>query len=177
MKRLRLLPLLLGLAALAPLLAGCDTAGPSPDPDDGGLRVAEVVLTTVEGDVVAYSHDDHWHGTVRARVGQTIALRAYVVSADAPDAGHDIPDRQFWTAIDDLPAEYSLRVTSDDETVARWTADRGALALASDRVGAALTTVTVLRGTTTRYQSPPAATIAAMPPAARTAAPAALAAR
>ncbi len=70
----------------------------------------------------------------------------------------------------------SVRVTSDDETVAAWSGTGDALTLSSTAVGAALTTVTVLRGSTTIYLSPPAPTLASPPTPTRSAARPALAA-
>jgi hypothetical protein len=153
---MRLLPLLL----LAFGLAACDAG--QPDPDPGELAVREVLLTDADGVIVAHSHEDHWHGTLRVPAGGSATLRAYVVPAGAPDTGHDAPPRETWVSLADHP-DHMLRVTSDDESVARWTGDRDVLTVSSTAVGAALTTVVVLRGSTTRYQSPPAATIASPP--------------
>ncbi|MFN3596429.1 MAG: hypothetical protein ACK41D_04060 [Rubricoccaceae bacterium] len=163
-------PLLL-TACLALALAACDTAGPAPD-DADGLRVAEIVLTTPAGDVVAYSHDDHWHGTIRGRVGQDVVLHAWVVPQGSPDVGHDTPPRATWQRLSEH-AGHAFRVTSDNEAAARWSVQGDVLTLEAREPGTALTTVVVLRGTTTRYQSPPAPTISSVPPPALTAAPAA----
>jgi hypothetical protein len=150
----------LALVALL-VLAGCDSTTPDSDDVPEGLRVQEIVLTNAAGDLVAHSHDDHWHGTIRARTGADTTLHAYVVIG-APYSGHDVPERDYWVSLEDH-ADHSLRLTSDDEQVARWSGDRHVLSLASAEEGAALTTVVVLRGTTTLYQSPPAPTIASAP--------------
>lgn len=154
MKKALLLP------ALVLALAACSGVG--PEPVDDGLRVAEVVLATPDGEVLAYSHDDHWHGTVRATVGRGTTLHAWVVSADVGDVGHDVPPREAWQRLSTHEG-HTLRVISDNEAVASWTVSGDVLTLTSSQAGAALTTVVVLRGTTTRYQSPPAATISSPP--------------
>ena len=155
MRSLLLLALLFGLAA-------CDAGEVEPDPD--ALEVAEVVLARSDGSVAAYSHDDHWHGTLRATVGASSDFDVWIVTADAPASGHDVPPRESWTR----PSSHdgiTLRVTSDDEAVAAWSGAGDTFTLAAGAVGTALTTVVVLDGSTTRYQSPPAATITSAPDA------------
>ncbi len=152
MRTLLFLSLALGLAA-------CDAGQIDPDPD--ALQVAEVVLAHADGSVV-YSHDDHWHGTLRATVGQPAEFGVWLVSADAPGLAHDVPPRESWTR----PSAHegvSVRVTSDEEAVAVWSAAGDTATLTAGSVGTALTTVVVLDGSTTRYQSPPAATITSDP--------------
>ncbi|NBC87318.1 MAG: hypothetical protein GVY25_14120 [Bacteroidetes bacterium] len=144
------------LITLALTLAACDAGEVTSEAED--LQVIEIVLTDADGEVVAYSHDDHWHGTIRVTAGGEVALQAYVVPADAPASGHDVPPQTAWMNLTDHP-EHRLRITSDDEAVAAWSGDRYALTLSSQEAGAALTTVVVLRGTTTLYQSPPAPTL------------------
>ena len=76
-----------------------------------------------------------------------------------------MPPRESWVR----PSAHdgvSLRVTSDDETVATWTGAGDAMTLTATQVGAVLTTVTVLDGSTTIYLSPPAPTLTSDPPAA-----------
>jgi hypothetical protein len=159
-------PLLLLLpSALALLLtAGCDSSTPDPDDVPEGLAVQEVVLADASGRIVAHSHDDHWHGTIRATTGRDTTLFAYVVVGDLAGVGHDAPPRDTWVSLEDHP-DHTLRVTSDDEAVARWQGDRHRLTLSTPQPGRALTTVVVLRGGTTLYLSPPAATITSAPSA------------
>lgn len=145
---------------LAISLAACDAGQVEPDPD--ALQVAEVVFAQADGSVVAYSHDDHWHGTLRATVGTPTTLDVWLVTAEAPSAGHDVPPRESWVR-PSAHAGVTVRVTSDDEAVATWSATGDTATLTADAVGAVLTTVVVLDGSTTRYQSPPAATITSAP--------------
>jgi len=144
------------LITLALPLAACDVGEVTSEAED--FQVSEIVITDADGEVVAYSHDDHWHGTIRVTAGGAVALQAYVVPADAPASGHDVPPQTAWMDLTDHP-EHRLRITSDDAAVAAWSGDRHALTLSSQEAGAALTTVVVLRGTTTLYQSPPAPTL------------------
>ena len=148
------------LLSLAVGLAACDAGRVEPDPD--ALQVAEVVFARPDGEVVAYSHDDHWHGTLRATVGTPTALDVWLVTADAPQTGHDVPPRESWAR----PSAHdgvSVRVTSDDESVASYAVAGDAVTLTAGAAGTALTTVVVLDGSTTRYQSPPAPTITSAP--------------
>ena len=78
MRILLLVGLTLGLVA-------CDAGQLEPDPD--ALQVREVVFATADGTVAAYSHDDHWHGTLRATVGEPADLEVWLVTADAPADG------------------------------------------------------------------------------------------
>lgn len=144
------------LLTLVLAVAACDAGEVTSETEN--LQVREVVLTDGDGEVVAYSHDDHWHGTIRVAAGEESALQAYVVLDGTPGTGHDVPPRTAWVSLADHP-EHRLRLTSDDEAVAAWSGDRHALTLSSQEAGAALTTVVVLRGTTTLYQSPPAPTL------------------
>lgn len=156
---LRLLPLT-GLL----LLAACDSTTPAPDDAPEGLRVQEIVLTDASGTLVAHSHDDHWHGTIRATIGRDTTLLAYVVADLPPGLGHDVPPRDTWISLADHP-DHTLRVTSDNPAVAQWTGDRHTLKLSTTEIGGALSTVVVLREGTTLYQSPPAATLTSAPAA------------
>lgn len=165
MRYLSLLLLTLGLAA-------CDAGQVEPEPT--ALQVRDVVFATADGTVAAYSHEDHWHGSLRTTDGASTPMTVWVVPATAPDTGHDVPPRDAWTPPSSEPG-VSVRVTSDDETVAAWSGTGDALTLSSTAVGAALTTVTVLRGSTTIYLSPPAPTLSSPPTPGRPAA--ALAAR
>lgn len=159
----RFLIVLLAIGFIVPVLMGCDAGEVEPDVD--ALQVSEVIFARPDGSVVAYSHDDHWHGTLRATVGESTTLDVWIVTADTPGLGHDVPPRDAWAR----PSAHdgvSLRITSDDETVAVWSGSGDTFTVASSAVGAALTTVVVLEGPTTRYQSPPAPTIASQPTAA-----------
>lgn len=156
MRSLLILLLALGLVA-------CDAGEVEPDAD--AIRVAEVVLARADGQVV-YSHDDHWHGTLRATVGQPAVYEVWIVPDTAPGLGHDVPPRESWVRPSSEPG-LSVRVTSDDEAVAVWSGSGDTATLTANVVGTALTTVVVLDGSTTRYQSPPAATITSAPAAAR----------
>jgi hypothetical protein len=146
------------------LLAACDSTTPDPDDVGDGLRAQEIVFTDASGALVAHSHDDHWHGTIRATVGRDTTLLAYVVANAPAGLGHDVPPRDTWVNLADHP-DHTLRVTSDNPAVAQWSGDRHALTLSTTQPGGALTTVVVLREGTTLYQSPPAATLASAPAA------------
>ena len=158
------------LLFLSLALAACDAGQIEPDPD--ALRVAEVVLARADGSVAAYSHDDHWHGTLRATVGTPTELDVWLVTAAAPGLGHDVPPRESWVR-PSAREGVSVRVTSDDTAVATWSASGDTATLTASAAGAVLTTVVVLDGSTTRYQSPPAATITSEPATAGAAPPAA----
>jgi len=144
------------LITLALAVAACDTGEVTSEAED--LQVSEIVFTDANGEVVAYSHNDHWHGTIRVTAGGEVTLQAYVVPADVPTSGHDVPPQTAWMDLTDH-TRHRLRITSDDEAVAAWSGDRHVLTLSSQEAGGALTTVVVLRGTTTLYQSPPAPTL------------------
>jgi hypothetical protein len=151
--------------ALLLVLAACDA-----DPvEDDAPEIAEVLFTDVAGDVVAYSHGDHWHGTVRTTAGQTTTLDAWLVMEEHEDHDHEdhdddhdhgdhgVPEENRWARPSAMGM--TLRITSDNEAVASWTGTGDVVTLASAESGAALTTVVVLDGSTTVYQSPSVGTI------------------
>lgn len=145
------------LLSFALVFTACDTGEVSAEEER--LQIGEVVLARVDGTPMAYSHDDHWHGTLRATVGTPMELDVWLVMADAPVVGHDIPPRESWVR-PSATAGISVRVTSDDESVATWSGTGDTVTLTADAAGAVLTTVVVLDGSTTLYQSPPVGTIA-----------------
>lgn len=153
------------LAVLLLPLAACD----SGHTDEEEAQIAEVLFTDADGAVVAYSHGDHWHGTIRTTAGQTTTLNAWLVMEehddhdhdhedhDHDDHGHDVPEEDRWARASEMGM--TLRITSDNEAVASWSGSGDVVSLSSDESGAALTTVVVLDGTTTMYQSPSVGTI------------------
>ena len=135
-----------GAGLLLALAAACD--GSPAEPGTPALQIRDIVLTDAAGAVVAYSHGDHWHGTVRVPAGGTLALRA--AFTDAED-GHDEPASRFTL---EAHPDYTLRVTAADPTVAAWAGDRVALTVRGLRAGSARTDFVVARGGTTVYDAP-----------------------
>lgn len=149
MRRLSLL-----LAACLALVAGCDSAAPDP------VRVAEVVLADpASGEVWAYTHGSHWHGLVRLRAGEALLLDAFVVFADAADAGHDEPPRATWQRLS-VHAGHAFHVTSDAADVATWHVEGDRLRVEARASGRAYTRLAVRRGAREIYRTPPLDTVA-----------------
>lgn len=135
--------------ASAAALAALAACGDSPaEPEAEALRVREIVLTDTAGAVVAYSHEDHWHGTLRLRPGETLPLRAYL--SESEDS-HDVPASRFTL---EGRAEYALRVTVADPAVATWDGDRFALTVRARQVGSARTGFAVVRGAAVIFEAP-----------------------
>ncbi len=131
---------------LLALAAGCDGGPAGPEPS--ALRIRDIILTDAAGAVVAYSHDDHWHGAVRLRVGEALALRA---SFTELEGGHELPEARF--TLDAHPG-HALRVTVADPAVASWADDGGVLTVRGLRVGSTRTDFVVVRGATVVYDAP-----------------------
>lgn len=150
------------LTAFLLTLAACD----SGQMEDEAPEIEEVLFTDADGTVLAYSHGDHWHGTLRTTAGQTTTLDAWLVMEEHDhddhdhgddDHGHSAPERDRWAR--PSAQGMTLRITSDNEAVATWSGTGDVVTLASSEAGAALTTVVVLDGTTTVFQSPSVGTI------------------
>jgi len=118
--RLRQLRRTVIVAVVAALLAsGCSTDPASADSTtarEPDLTMADVVVSDATGDV-AYSHGDHWHGSLRIARGETREYRLSFVRRT--QASHDAPVAAERFTIAGRPA-YTLHVTFEDATLVRW---------------------------------------------------------
>lgn len=140
------------IAFLSALSTGCGSDLVRPEP---ALRVQEILVTDASsGELVAYSHQDHWHGVLRQRTGESRALSLHFTSSTRPPSEHEAPPRTEWFTLDTLPA-YQLRVVVEDTAVARWTGAAAGGSLSATRGGATYVNFVVRRGTTTIFEAPP----------------------
>lgn len=107
------------------------TAPPSPVIEEPDLRIADVVVSDATGDV-AYSHGDHWHGSLRVGRGETRPFRLTFVGRT--QGSHDAPSQSARFSIVDRP-EYTMHITFEDATLARWQGRTDAGTLTGQYVG------------------------------------------
>jgi len=144
------------LAPLIVVLAACSDDGIGPDPgvDEEGTQTlvfGQVVFTDTLNNVIAYSHCDHWHGSIRIRESQPTALRLWFV--EECQADHGAPPREAWFSLDDEP-EYSVRVQLQDPTIAVYLGERHHFRLEPRRVGSSPSSVVVRRNGRVVYRDP-----------------------
>ena len=134
------------------IAAACDGSPAAPDTE---LPVAEIIVAdAATGEHVAYSHQDHWHGALRQRVGDARQYRVFFTARQRGPNEHDVPARAEWSTLDTLPA-YQLHTVVQDTTVARWSLATSTGTLATPRSGATYVSFVVRRGTTTIFEAPP----------------------
>jgi hypothetical protein len=139
---------------LAVSTTACGDKEGATAPEVDGVTVREVILQSSDG-TVAFSHQDHWHGSPVVRANGTVGINLrFTAIRPAPD-DHDAPAVETWFSLAAAPAEYNVRVVVEDTTIARWTGDRVSGTLHGLREGASRLSVVVRRGTTTLYEAPP----------------------
>lgn len=146
---------LTGFAWLALATSGCggDVTTPDPglDPTDD-LAIANVIFATEGGTEVAYSHGNHWHGSLRVRRGELRPLRVWLVGRN--QGSHDTPAEDEWFAIEE-ETEYVLQVTMEDPTIARWVGGGHQGALEGTHPGTTRASVAVYRRHREIFRAPP----------------------
>ena len=140
------------VAILATIVVACDGSPAAPDTQ---LPVAEIIVAdAATGEYVAYSHQDHWHGALRQRVGDARQYRVFFTARQRGPNEHDVPARAEWFSLDTLQA-YQLHTVVQDTAIARWSLASAIGTLSTPRSGATYVSFVVRRGTTTIFEAPP----------------------
>ncbi len=157
-------------SVLAVVLAACGGGGdasptapgapvaPPPSLDVATIRATTemIVEDSLSGEVVAYSHRDHWHGFPVVPTGATgRPLRLWFSNELRDGDDHDIPARRSWFRLDALP-DHNVRVVVADTTAARWEGSGSGGRLVALRANSAtVVSFVIRRGTTTLNERPP----------------------
>lgn len=100
---------------------------------------------------ILWSHGDHFHGSLRLRVGETLPLLVQFLPEF--QEAHDSPPDSLRFTLADEP-EYTLRVTLADATIARWEGDRSLGWLFGQYAGTTRVTIQVRRKGRLIYEAP-----------------------
>lgn len=149
--RARLLPVALLVLAAA---GACTDRAPTT-PVVEGLVVRETILVDATGEVVAFSHRDHWHGAPVVRAGDATTLTMHFTDWQATADDHDAPPVDRWFTLATRPPEYDVRAVIEHDALARWTGDRVRGTLRGLAAGASRLSLVVRRSGATLYEAPP----------------------
>ena len=124
------------------------TAPDEPTPD---LRFGQVIWTDTLDAVVAYSHCDHWHGSIRLRERVNQPLKLWFAPACQVD--HSEPPKSAWLSLTGHN-EYTVRVELQDPTIALYEGTRDRFMVQPRRVGASPSVIVVRRNGRVVYRDP-----------------------
>lgn len=147
---------LFGIAAFA-TLSSCQGELPSAaTPPTPKLVIADIVINDpVSGDI-AYSHGDHWHGSIRLLRNEVRPHRFYFISRT--QSSHDAPPADARITLQQHP-DYAVRVTFEDATLARWSGGTFSGDFIGQYPGGTRVIFSVYFGATQVFASPPVAIV------------------
>ncbi len=137
------------------VLSACGSENPSAPPEPvqttPDLRFGQVIWTDTLDAVVAYSHCDHWHGSIRLHDQVNQPLKLWF--APACQADHSEPPKSVWFSLTGK-TEYTGRVELQDPTIALYDGTRDRFMVQPRRVGSSPSVIVVRRDGRVVYRDP-----------------------